>query len=204
MANRDGILSIGYGYPNLFMVLGPNGPFTNLPPSIETQVDWIADLIRHAQTAGVQTVEATLESERRWTALCRAISDMTLFPKADSWIFGANIPGKTNAVMFYLGGLRSYRQKLGEEVAAGYGNFLQRGPIVKSERRDPSFAPSARGEDAAVHLEGRAAAVADRAVQEADPAPGVGREAARHLQTALGLLKPRPRKPSPFLDDLPE
>jgi hypothetical protein len=28
-----------------------------------------------------------------------------------------------------------------------------------------------------------------------------GREAARHLQSALALLAPRPRKPSPFLDD---
>lgn len=31
-----------------------------------------------------------------------------------------------------------------------------------------------------------------------------GREAARHLQSALALLKPRPRKASPFLDDLGE
>jgi hypothetical protein len=28
-----------------------------------------------------------------------------------------------------------------------------------------------------------------------------GREAARHLQSALAMLTPRPRKPSPFLDD---
>ena len=28
-----------------------------------------------------------------------------------------------------------------------------------------------------------------------------GREAARHIHTALGLLGPRPQKPSPFLDD---
>ena len=28
-----------------------------------------------------------------------------------------------------------------------------------------------------------------------------GREAARHLQRALSLTDPRPRKPSPFLDD---
>jgi hypothetical protein len=28
-----------------------------------------------------------------------------------------------------------------------------------------------------------------------------GREAARHIHTAVGLLGPRPRKPSPFLDD---
>ena len=26
------------GFPNLFMILGPNGPFANVPPSIETQV----------------------------------------------------------------------------------------------------------------------------------------------------------------------
>lgn len=28
-----------------------------------------------------------------------------------------------------------------------------------------------------------------------------GREAARHIHIAIGLLGPRPRKPSPFLDD---
>jgi hypothetical protein len=28
-----------------------------------------------------------------------------------------------------------------------------------------------------------------------------GREAARHIHTAIGLLGPRPRKPSPFGDD---
>lgn len=31
-----------------------------------------------------------------------------------------------------------------------------------------------------------------------------GREAARHIQTAIGLLGPRTRKPSPFLDDDPD
>ena len=30
------------GFPNMFMILGPNGPFTNLPPTIETQVEWIS------------------------------------------------------------------------------------------------------------------------------------------------------------------
>ena len=34
------------GFPNMFMILGPNGPFTNLPPTIETQVEWIAEAIR--------------------------------------------------------------------------------------------------------------------------------------------------------------
>ena len=111
------------GFPNMFMILGPNGPFTNLPPSIEAQVDWIGDLVRTAERDGVRTVEPTPEAEDGWTDTCREIADATLFPKADSWIFGANIPGKQNAVMFYMAGHAAYREKLGEVADAGYEGF---------------------------------------------------------------------------------
>ena len=93
------------GFPNMFMILGPNGPFTNLPPSIETQVEFIIDLIQDAERKGGAVVEAAAEAEDGWTATCNEIAHMTLFPKAESWIFGANIPGKKNAVMFFMGGL---------------------------------------------------------------------------------------------------
>ena len=111
------------GFPNMFMVLGPNGPFTNLPPSIEAQVDWIGGLIETAERDGVRTVEPTAAAEDGWTATCSEIANMTLFPQADSWIFGANIPGKKNAVMFYMAGIGAYRQKLGEVAEAGYEGF---------------------------------------------------------------------------------
>jgi cyclohexanone monooxygenase len=110
-------------YPNLFMILGPNGPFTNLPPSIETQVEWISDLIKHMNDTGRQLVEATHEGEDGWTATCKEIAGCTLFPKADSWIFGANIPGKPRTVMFYLAGLGAYTQKLNEVAGSGYSGF---------------------------------------------------------------------------------
>ena len=42
-----------------------------------------------------------------------------------------------------------------------------------------------------------ALATAERVLRRDDD----GREAARHIQTAIGLLGPHPRKPSPFLDD---
>jgi hypothetical protein len=45
-----------------------------------------------------------------------------------------------------------------------------------------------------------ALATAERVLRRDDD----GREAARHIQTALDLLGPRPRKPSPFLDDTEE
>ncbi|MFJ8931503.1 flavin-containing monooxygenase [Streptomyces sp. NPDC102364] len=111
------------GFPNMFMILGPNGPFTNLPPSIETQVEWIADTVRHVSDSGAEWVEPSPDAERNWTELCAEIADQTLFPKAASWIFGANIPGKMRTVMFYLGGLKQYRALLAEESSAGYPSF---------------------------------------------------------------------------------
>ena len=111
------------GFPNMFMILGPNGPFTNLPPSIETQVEWIGELIATAERRGARTVEPTAEAEAGWTETCREIADATLFPQADSWIFGANIPGKKNAVMFYMAGIGAYRQQLADVAAKDYEGF---------------------------------------------------------------------------------
>lgn len=110
------------GFPNLFMILGPNGPFTNLPPSIETQVEWIAKLVAEAQERGT-AVEASAEAEQAWTETCQTIADMTLFPQVDSWIFGANVPGKTQTVMFYIGGLANYRAQLADVEDNGFRGF---------------------------------------------------------------------------------
>jgi len=110
-------------FPNMFMVLGPNGPFTNLPPSIETQVEWITDCIAHTEREGLDVIEATREAEQSWTATCQEIADTTLFAKGDSWIFGANIPGKPNTVMFYMAGLGRYREVLDGVVEEDYRGF---------------------------------------------------------------------------------
>ncbi|MDO8177856.1 MAG: NAD(P)/FAD-dependent oxidoreductase [Undibacterium sp.] len=117
-----GVMNVNY--PNMFMILGPNGPFTNLPPTIESQVEWISELIQDVNAKGIQTVEPTAEAELSWTKTCQDIANMTLFPKADSWIFGANIPGKTNTVYFYMAGLGAYRQQLSDVKNHGYKGFV--------------------------------------------------------------------------------
>ena len=111
------------GYPNMFMVLGPNGPFTNQPPAIEAQVEWITDAIKYANDKNVAAIEATPEAEAEWTETCNEIANMTLFPEAESWIFGANIPGKPNVVMFYMAGLGAYRQVCNEAAENDYAGF---------------------------------------------------------------------------------
>lgn len=111
------------GFPNMFMILGPNGPFTNLPPSIETQVEWISELVADAESRGASAIEPTAEAEDEWTTLCQTIADMTLFPKVDSWIFGTNVAGKQRAVMFYMAGLGNYRAALADVKDNGYRGF---------------------------------------------------------------------------------
>jgi cyclohexanone monooxygenase len=111
-------------FPNLFMILGPNGPFTNLPPSIETQVEWISDVIEMMEAKGLNSIEPTAAARDEWVGLCRTIADSTLFPKAQSWIFGANIPGKKNVVMFYMAGIGNYRTAINEVKDGGYQTMI--------------------------------------------------------------------------------
>ncbi|MHA6800278.1 flavin-containing monooxygenase [Bounagaea algeriensis] len=111
------------GFPNMFMILGPNGPFTNLMTALEVQVEGISDLIGDAEQANVAVVEATQEAEDNWTAICREVANATLFPQSQSWIFGGNISGKTNTVMFYLAGMSAYRQQLIEVRDNDYTGF---------------------------------------------------------------------------------
>jgi cation diffusion facilitator CzcD-associated flavoprotein CzcO len=117
-------------FPNFFMILGPNGPFTNLVPAIESEVEFIAELIGRAEQRG-GLIEPTRGAEDAWTVTCQEIADSTLFPKAESWIFGANVPGKTNTVMFWMAGLAAYRARLAELRAADYEGFLmhERAPL---------------------------------------------------------------------------
>jgi cation diffusion facilitator CzcD-associated flavoprotein CzcO len=110
-------------FPNMFMVLGPNGPFTNLVPAIEVEVEWIADTIKFMENTGVATIEAQPDAEAAWVETCADIANQTLFPKAQSWIFGANIPGKKNTIYFYLGGLGAFREALKKVTQDGYHGF---------------------------------------------------------------------------------
>lgn len=72
-------------FPNLFMILGLNGPFTNLPPTIETQVEFISDLISQANNCLKQSaIEAESSAVEQWSKTCDKLSANSLFRKTDS------------------------------------------------------------------------------------------------------------------------
>ncbi len=113
------------GFPNLFMITGPGSPsvLTNMMMSIEQHVDWVADAIAHLNDAGLNAIEATRQAQDDWVGHVNEIASYTLFPKANSWYMGANVPGKTRVFMPYAGGLDVYRDKCEEVARNGYAGF---------------------------------------------------------------------------------
>jgi cyclohexanone monooxygenase len=94
--------------------------------SIEQHVDWIADCLAHLRDNGRDTIEATQEAEQRWIAHVAEVAQATLFPQANSWYIGANIPGKPRVFMPYLGGVGNYRAQCDAVAANGYEGFATR------------------------------------------------------------------------------
>ncbi|QNG20154.1 NAD(P)/FAD-dependent oxidoreductase [Rhodococcus triatomae] len=113
------------GFPNLFLVTGAGSPsvLANMILGAEQHVDWIADCIRHLDEHGYATIEPTVEAVEDWLAECAERASKTLFPTANSWYMGANIPGKPRVFMLYLGGFGNYGRICTDVAEAGYKGF---------------------------------------------------------------------------------
>ncbi len=113
------------GFPNLFLVTGPGSPsvLSNMLVAIEQHVNWIADAIAHINDGQLGAIEATEDAESAWIAHVNEVAETTLYPLANSWYIGANVPGKPHVFMPYIGGFGVYRQKCKDVVANGYEGF---------------------------------------------------------------------------------
>jgi cyclohexanone monooxygenase len=114
------------GFPNLFFLYGPQSPsgFCNGPTCAEVQGDWMIDLLEHLANHGITRIEATRDAEAAWRDQVLGIASMTLFPRADSWYMGANIPGKPREMLNWPGGLQLYLAACRESAADGYRGFV--------------------------------------------------------------------------------
>jgi cyclohexanone monooxygenase len=112
------------GFPNLFLITGPGSPsvLSNMVPSIEQHVEWIADCIGWLRARGLARIAATPAAEEAWVAHVNEVANLTLYPTCNSWYLGANVPGKPRVFMPYLG-FPPYVQKCNEVAAKGYEGF---------------------------------------------------------------------------------
>jgi cyclohexanone monooxygenase len=113
------------GFPNLFMITGPQSPGvkSQMILACEQHVDWIADCMQHLRNRGFSRIEAEEDAEDAWLQHNNEVADRTLYPLANSWYVGANIPGKPRVFMPYVGGVSAYKKKCDEVAARGYEGF---------------------------------------------------------------------------------
>jgi cyclohexanone monooxygenase len=113
------------GFPNMFMITGPGSPsvLSNMMVSIEQHVDWIADCVAYLRSHGLDCIEAIQSAEDAWVEHGNEVANRTLYPLANSWYMGVNIPGKPQVFMPYIGGVGAYRDTCDDIAADGYRGF---------------------------------------------------------------------------------
>jgi cation diffusion facilitator CzcD-associated flavoprotein CzcO len=123
-----GVMS--HGFPNLLMVAGPQSVSgsTNFPRAIETGVNWLTELIRHARDNDLTRIEAGDEAERGWVDEVVRAHERLLFRRSQGWFTGynSNVSGHqvgTVRYQAYFGGAPRYTAVIDSEAEAGYPAF---------------------------------------------------------------------------------
>ena len=113
------------GFPNMFIVTGAGSPsvLVNMVVGIEHHVEWIGDCLDYLRMRGLGTIEATKEAEDHWVEHVNQAAGKTLFPLANSWFLGANIPGKPRVFMPYVAKIGVYRKECQQVADKGYEGF---------------------------------------------------------------------------------
>jgi cation diffusion facilitator CzcD-associated flavoprotein CzcO len=132
------------GFPNLFMVAGPQSPFANIPVVIDHSMRFITSVIDHELDNGVEALDVTPEAVQRWGAEADMLLDLQPILKQGaehgSFFVGANVPGKPQAAYFYFGGAAMFDERMQAEVAEGFPSFV---PVEVDAAADGALAADA-------------------------------------------------------------
>ena len=122
------LLGIGVpGFPNMFMICGPQAPFANIPVVIDNNVKWIGRAITRLRDEKLDYIEATPEAADAWSEHMDELLNRTVLPRGEavrSWFLGANIPGKPHVVLFYFGGAGTYFDHCREVADKNFEGFV--------------------------------------------------------------------------------
>lgn len=113
-------------FPNMFFLAGPLSPggFFSPPLQSDYQVQLIGRILDRLGERGVDAIEPDPAAVEAWMGVVDGIFHMTLLPQAQSWWRGANIPGKPDQFLYFLGGFAAYRDQCELMFSAGLQGFL--------------------------------------------------------------------------------
>ena len=112
-------------FPNLFLITGPGSPGvkSQMILAVEQHTDWIIDCLTHMRSRGLHRIQADTDAETKWVEHVNEVADSTLYPLANSWYVGANVPGKPRVFMPYVAGVHTYKKRCDAIAANGYEGF---------------------------------------------------------------------------------
>ncbi len=92
------------GFPNLFMVSGPQSPGTlvNMAAGSEMHAEWIAECVAWADRNGVAVIEASEPAQLDCLERTNALAAKSMMSKGGGWWTGDNIPGKPHGYLGYI------------------------------------------------------------------------------------------------------
>jgi cyclohexanone monooxygenase len=124
--NCDTYLGIGLaGFPNLLMIGGPGSPsvLVNVVMANDYQVEWIGNLLAHLRANGLDRIDVVPDAQSKWAQTVKDAIKGTVMVKSKSWYVGANVPGKTQGILAYAGGIANYIAACDEVAENGYKGF---------------------------------------------------------------------------------
>jgi len=115
--------------PNLFLITGPGSPsvLSNMVTSIEQNVDWACDCIDYLHQHGYQRIMASQQAEQQWVDHVQCAAQRTLLPTQKTWYVGANVPGKAQVYLPYIGGVTQYLEHCRRIAENDYEGFVLNG-----------------------------------------------------------------------------
>jgi cation diffusion facilitator CzcD-associated flavoprotein CzcO len=122
------------GFPNFFMSLGPQTPYSNLPVPIQLGAQFIANMLKTTREDGIYRLESSMADDEAWKRETDRAGRATVMYseglKANAWFMGKNKPGKAEEFQVYMGGGQVYQQICRDAAAAGYPTFLSGNPVA--------------------------------------------------------------------------
>lgn len=117
------------GFPNFFMLGGPQIPFGNAPTIVEHVSELAVGCMLAARRRGADLIEVDERAEREWCDLVDQVMQTTLVRHGDevgSWFTGANVEGQATSIMVYVGGANDYFRRCREAASDGFPAFAFR------------------------------------------------------------------------------
>jgi cation diffusion facilitator CzcD-associated flavoprotein CzcO len=116
-----------HGFPNFFMVNGPQNAaaFCNAGRCVEPNVEWIAGCLEEMRARRATRIEPDAAGEAEWTRHVDEVAAATVLAKmTDSWLYGANTPGKARRITIYAAGARAYREHCEAVARTGFPGLV--------------------------------------------------------------------------------